>query len=154
MDKILLEDFLAVISPYVKIGNPYIQRKEYYYVYEYHSILPDMDMVLQIKHKEGISFIDNIRLFTWEGGWNHLQKVIVLDLLNSKNEIDRIFFQVSNTLVDKDWIKKISPDIPKGGQCYLNIEDEEHNIYNIIFNYLNTVYPGYMREQQIKSVID
>ena len=154
MDRILLKDFIDFISSYIKIDSPYIKRKEYYYEYEYNNILPGIDMILRVKHRDDISYVGEICFKDWENNWNFSRRWISLELYHNKNGIYSIFFQVSNALCNKDWIKKINSDIPTDGQCYLDIYKEEHNIYCIILNYLKEINPGYMRELQIKSVID
>jgi hypothetical protein len=70
--------------------------------------------------------------------------------------MDRIFFQISSMLCDKDWIKQINTKLPTEGQCYL--EPTNTDIYDIILNFFNEIYPGYIsgkiREEQIKSVLE
>ena len=154
MNRILFNDFIAFISLYVKIDKPYTRRIGYYDEYEYHSILPDMDMVLHVVQREDTFYIDNISFSTCEK-WSNLRKWINLDLYHNKKGLDRILFRISHNLCNLDWVKEINPIISTLEQCYIYIGEE---VYKIILSYINDIYPGYIsgkiREKQIKSVLD
>jgi hypothetical protein len=135
-------------------------KNDYYTTYNY--ILTDnLDLYVSISDKKDengnrFNYINKFYISTWDNGFASSRRWISFDFYYTKIGMDRIFFQISSMLCSKDWIKQLNTKLPTEGQCYLAPTNTD--IYDIILNFFNEIYPGYIsgkiREEQIKSVLE
>lgn len=160
--RFLEKDLFPFIKKYFDFNEDVfsVSRNGFYTTYNY-ILYNNLDLYVSISDKKDENgdlfyYITKFRISTWDNGFGHNQRCVSFDFYYTKIGIDRIFFTISNNLCDKLWIKQLNPQLTSESQCYLYPTNTD--IYDIILNYFNEIYPAYIsgkiREEQIKSVLE